>query len=218
MPNRQEALKKYGEGEARHFYDTAVYDTADPIREWRRSYIARLALKPGETVLDVGCGTGASFAFLEEGVGPGGRVIGIDQSPEQLAVARALIERSDWRNVTLIQSPVEDAEIPDPADAALFSYSHDIQRTPRALENVLNSLKPGGRIVVVGMRWMPWWNIAVNFRTWRFGRNFITTFEGFRRPWNNLEKLVSSIEVESLVPRFGTRASLCGTYIAVARK
>jgi hypothetical protein len=66
---------------------------------------------------------------------------------------------------------------------------------------------------------MPWWNLAVNFRTWRIVRNFITTFEGFSKPWNNLEKLVSSIEVESFVPEFGTHTALrCGTYIAVARK
>jgi demethylmenaquinone methyltransferase/2-methoxy-6-polyprenyl-1,4-benzoquinol methylase len=83
-------------------------------------------LKSGEVVLDVGCGSGLSFSILEEGVGHKGSIIGIDQSPEPLALARTLVEQSGWENVTLINSAVEDAQIPMTADAALFSFTHDI--------------------------------------------------------------------------------------------
>jgi ubiquinone/menaquinone biosynthesis C-methylase UbiE len=114
MPRRHEALRKYHGGPARSFYDAE----SDGIEGFRRQYVGRLGLELGETVLDVGCGTGLSFAMLEEGVGPQGRVIGIEQSPDQLALTRALAERSNWHNVTLMNSPAEDANIPAGADAS----------------------------------------------------------------------------------------------------
>ncbi len=154
MPDRQSALNKYREGRARAIYDTARAQGDDPRRQeilehyvqFRAQGVAKLALKPGETVLDVGCGTGLSFSDLETGVAAEGRIIGIEQSPEQLTRARALIERSGWQNITLINSAVEDAQIPVGANAALFSFTHDILSTPRAVENVVKSLPPGDEL------------------------------------------------------------------------
>jgi len=213
MPNRELALKKYREGYARLSYDRGLFKETD----FRRLYIGKLALKSGEVVLDVGCGSGASFSILKEGVGREGSIIGIDQSPEQLALARTLIEQSGWENITLIDSAVEDAQISVTADAALFSFSHDIMRTPLAVQNVVRSLKPGARIVVTGMKWAPWWALATNWRTWRGTRNFISTFEGFSKPWSHLAKLVSSLEVESLI-RPAPNMGKVSMYIAVGRK
>ena len=160
-----------------------------------------------------------SFSILEEGVGREGSIIGIDQSPEQLALARALAEQSGWENVTLINSAVEDAQIPMTADAALFSFTHDIMRTPLAVQNVVRSLKPGARIVVVGVKWAPWWALATNWRTWPVARNFISTFEGFNEPWSHLAKLISSLEVESLIfPDPSVPNKGVSRYIAVGRK
>lgn len=214
MPNRELALKKYREGHARLAYDGVLYQETD----FRRLYIGKLALKPGEVILDVGCGSGLSFSLLEEGVGREGSIIGIDQSPEQLALARTLVEQSGWENVTLINSAVEDAQIPVTADAALFSFTHDIMRTPLAVQNVVRSLKPGARIVVIGMKWAPWWALTTNWRTWRFTRNFISTFEGFSEPWSHLAKLVSSLEVELLIYPTPHTTREVSMYIAVGRK
>jgi SAM-dependent methyltransferase len=139
MPNRDRSLRKYREGYARAVFDQASTPTADSREQeihiraihFRQQCIAKLALKQGETVIDAGCGTGLSFAALENGVGAGGSIIGIDQSLEQLAQARALVARSGWQNISLLNSPVEDAQIPVTADAALFCLTYDIMRTPR---------------------------------------------------------------------------------------
>jgi ubiquinone/menaquinone biosynthesis C-methylase UbiE len=225
MPNRDRSLQKYRDGYARTFFDRASAPTADPrgqelrIRaiHFRLQCVGKLALRPGETVIDAGCGTGLSFPALEDGVGSGGCIIGIDQSSEQLVQARALATRNRWRNIALLNSPVEDAQIPVTADAALFFLTHDIMRTPRAVQNVVSSLRDGGRIVVVGRKWAPWWRLLTNWRTWQGARRFVTTFEGFRKPWSHLEELVPSLEVESMFQP-GPTGGKVGTHVVVARK
>ena len=85
---------------------------------------------PGEVILDVGCGTGLNFAAIEEGIGPQGRLIGIEPCPEMLALARERVEDSGWRNVTLVAAAAEDAAVPATADGALFCGVHDVMRSP----------------------------------------------------------------------------------------
>ena len=58
------------------------------------------------------------------------------------AMARERIAGQGWRNVTVVQSPAEDAQIPVTADAALFCAVHDILQSPDALRNVITKLVP----------------------------------------------------------------------------
>ncbi len=57
----------------------------------RSRAIAQLELKIGESVLDFGCGTGLSFALLEQGIGPSGRIAVVELTPAMLAKAREKI-------------------------------------------------------------------------------------------------------------------------------
>jgi len=161
----------------------------------RRRAIHLLQLRRGEVVIDVGCGTGLSIPILLEAVGQEGHVIGIDQSPEMLAKARRRVETNGWLNVSLIEAPVEDARIPAEADAALFALSHDIIRTPKALENVVRHIRPGGRVAVVGVKWAPWWALPIRIYQWYGCRGGMTTYEGLGRPWSHLKRLVPSLRV-----------------------
>jgi ubiquinone/menaquinone biosynthesis C-methylase UbiE len=54
----------------------------------RKHAVDRLSLKPGDCVLDVGCGTGRNFPFLREAIGPSGRIYGVDLSAGMLRKAR----------------------------------------------------------------------------------------------------------------------------------
>jgi demethylmenaquinone methyltransferase/2-methoxy-6-polyprenyl-1,4-benzoquinol methylase len=180
---------------------------------YRRRTVQRLAAQPGEVILDVGCGTGLNFCQLEAGIGPNGRLIGIDLSPEMLTRARARIERHGWSNVELVQSDAEHARLRvRGADAALLCGVHDVMRSPAALENVLGHLRHRGRVVAGGPKWAPWSRpdgAALNLLTWSVNRGYVTTFEGFDEPWSHLASLVTDLEVE--VVYFG------GGYIAAGR-
>ncbi len=173
-----------------------------PFAGLRRRAVDLLDLNPGDSVLDVGCGTGLAFPLLEEAIGPEGRIIAIDQSPEMLGRARASVEASGWKNIQVIQSRIEEAAIPGQVDAALFAFSHDIARSPEAVENVVQHLKPGGRVAAVGVTWGPWWALPFNLIQWLTMRRGATTYEGLDRPWSNLEKLIPGLQVTKPGVRF----------------
>ena len=201
-PDPQRALEKY----RRH---APGYDaTAARTMALRRRTVALLALRPGDVVLDVACGTGLSFALLLERVGPTGTVVGVELSPEMLAQARARVQSNGWRNVVLIESSMEAARIDLPLDAILFNYTHDVLRSRAALERAFGHARPGARVAVAGVKHPPWWFFPV--RLWRFAhaRPYLTTFEGLARPWSLLERYVTELEVTPVL--FGTNYMAAG--------
>ncbi len=204
-PNRELALELYRKMAPRYDRGGAKW----PFNGLRRRAVDNLNLQPGDSVVDAGCGTGLSFDLLEEGVGPGGRIIAIDQSPDMLARAQKRVEANGWANITIIEAPVEDAAIPIHADAALFALSHDIMRSQKAVGNVVEHVKPGGRISVVGMTWNPWWALPFNIIHAIKLRRGATTYEGLGRPWTLLKELVPQLEVSRVF-----RAHKGGYYFA----
>jgi acyl dehydratase/ubiquinone/menaquinone biosynthesis C-methylase UbiE len=165
------------------------------LEPYRRRAISQLRLRPGDVVLDAGCGTGLNFERIQAAIGPGGRLIGIDPSPEMLAAALARVEAAGWANVTLLQASAEEAVVPEPADAVLFAFTHDLVQSPEALANLLGQARPGGRVAAAGPKWT---TVApqLNPIVWQVASQFVTTFEGFRRPWTELERAVPGLEVE----------------------
>jgi acyl dehydratase/ubiquinone/menaquinone biosynthesis C-methylase UbiE len=165
------------------------------LEPYRRRAVSRLRLQPGDVVLDVGCGTGMSFGPIQAAIGPTGRLVGIDPSPEMLGNARARAEAAGWEHVTLLEAGAEDAVVPGPADAVLFAFTHDVVRSPKALANLLGQVRPGGRLAAAGPKWTPF-APQLNPLVWQVARPYVTTFDGFRRPWAELERAVPCLTVE----------------------
>jgi SAM-dependent methyltransferase len=165
---------------------------------YRRAVVEALPVCRGQVVLDVGCGTGLCYGSLQEKVGPQGSVVGIEESPEMVAVARERIEQEGWRNVTVVQSPAEDAQITSIADAALFCAVHDILQSPDALRNVLSKLRPGARVAAGGGKWAAPWMVAVNVPVTMLHAPYVRSFEGFGRPWHHLAQLLDDVHVREL--------------------
>jgi SAM-dependent methyltransferase len=82
---------------------------------YRRLAIEALHLKKGDTVIDIGCGTGLNFARIEQQIGTEGKLIGVDLTDRMLAQARTRIVRNGWSNVELSQT-----------DAAAYVYDHSL--------------------------------------------------------------------------------------------
>jgi hypothetical protein len=119
------------------------------------------------------------------------------------------VAKAGWQNVTLIEAPVEEAAIPVLADAVFFHFTHDVMRNTAALENVFRHAKPGARIVSAGSKRAPWWNVPVNVVMWRISRLYVTTFEGFARPWSHLKQYVPDLRIKPVL--FGAGYIAWGT-------
>ena len=175
-PDRARALANYARL-------AAGYDaTCGHILHLRRQAIARLELRPGETVFDVACGTGATLPPLAEKVLPRGRVIGIEQSPEMAAQAAARVR--ELRGIEIVRTSVEDLAVDARADAMLFSYTHDVLQSPAAIARLKAHAKPGCRVALIGVRLQPWsWGLALNLFMLVRARRYFTTYRGLHAPW-----------------------------------
>jgi len=174
----------------------AGYDrTCGPTWTIRERTIAGLDLEPGQRVLDVACGTGLSLALLRDRVGEGGHVYGFDHSGEMLDQARARVAAAGWRNVTLLASAAQELTLPQPVDALLFHYTHDILRSVAALEHILACARPGARVAIAGIKYFPRWLAPLN--AWVYLKNY--GYNGapgeLRSPWDRIAPRLADWEV-----------------------
>lgn len=108
------------------------------------------ALRPGEHVLDLGCGAGTDTLVAAQMVGPGGRVTGIDMTPEMLAKARASAAEMGAENVDLVEGEAESLPFPDESFDVIISNGviDLIPDKDAVFSEMFRVLKPGGRIQV----------------------------------------------------------------------
>lgn len=105
-------------------------------------------LRPGETVLDVGCGSGTDLLLAARHVAPGGRAIGVDMTAEMIATTRAAASEAglahvEVRSGELHELPVEDASVDVVISNGVLNLAHDKRR---AFAEIARVLRPGGRL------------------------------------------------------------------------
>lgn len=113
--------------------------------------VETLALAPGMTALDAGCGPGRLTLPLAKGVGPAGRVIALDIQPGMLARARMKTEAAGHANVEFLAAGLGDGKLPGHQvdRAVLVTVLGEIPHPAAALAELFRALKPGGILAVV---------------------------------------------------------------------
>ena len=129
-----------------------IYLTPDII-EQRRATRALLHLKPGATVLDVGCGPGFLLAEMADEMGDSGRLSGIDASTDMIALARercASRSRIDLQEADALALPFADAAFDVVISTQVYEYVADIAT---ALREAARVMRPGGLLLIVATDW-----------------------------------------------------------------
>ncbi|MGD9902868.1 MAG: class I SAM-dependent methyltransferase [Vicinamibacterales bacterium] len=132
---------------------TAAADTFDTLPFWHefgRRTIARVQLSPGERVLDLCCGTGASALPAARAVGPTGAVLGVDLTPALVDVAARAAARAELAHARFAVGDVETVAFPPASFDAVVSvfglfFADDMAGV---LRRAWSWLAPGGRLAV----------------------------------------------------------------------
>jgi SAM-dependent methyltransferase len=177
----------------------------------RKKAVSRLELKPGDHVLEVGCGTGRNLSPLVQAVGASGQVYGVDLSEGMLAEARKLRAKAGWRNVKLIRSDAAAYKVPVEVAGVIFSLSYAVIPHHReALHHAWQQLLPGGYLVIMDAK-LPsniLGKLLHPFVVWTSKLTVLGNPD--IRPWDELKELADDVEMEEV--SFGTY------YLCRARK
>ena len=172
----------------------------------RRRAVARLELQPGDAVLDVACGRGSNFPYLQRAVGQQGRVVGVDYSPDMLAGAAEVVRRRGWGNVELVEGDAAEISYRGEFDAALCTIAMSvIPRWREALRRMVEAVRPGGGVVVMDGRLGTGWRRVGNAYARLFGRVVVA----------DLGRDIPG-EFRRLLPHAAEETMLFGTYFVIS--
>jgi SAM-dependent methyltransferase len=110
-------------------------------------------IEPGDTVLDLGCGSGIDTILAARRTGPAGRVIALDFLPAMLDRTATAARRAGLRNVETLHADIEDISLPDHSVDQIISNGvfNLSPRKARALAECRRVLRPGGKFCVADM-------------------------------------------------------------------
>jgi len=164
-------------------------------QHYRRQAVAALALRPGATVVDLGCGTGRNFPLLRAAVGPQGRVVGVDLTDAMLSAAEGRVRAEGWTNVELVEADAATYEFPAATDAILSTFA--VTLAPgydQILRRAAGALAPGGRLAILDLklteRWPSW---LVRLAAWANRPYGVTIELGDRHPWESVRQYTDEI-------------------------
>lgn len=168
--------------------------------KYRKQSVSALGLNPGDTVVEIGCGTGLNFPYLLESIGETGRLIGVDFTGAMLEKAREKIHRNGWQNVDLVETDAARYAFPDGIQGVLSTFALTlVPEYEQIINHAAHALAPGGRLVISDFKkpdqW-PLWLVKLGVLiTKPFG---VTLDLTDRKPWEVMRRYFSRVTVVEL--------------------
>lgn len=132
-------------------YIASLEDPARDAYQKPHEVMEALAIKPGETIADVGAGSGYFSLRFAQHVGERGRVYAVDVSPDMIVHLNRRVRDHGLRNVTTILAPPDDPLLPDGSIDRFFFCDvwHHVEKQDQYLALMRRMLKPGGQVVMI---------------------------------------------------------------------
>jgi demethylmenaquinone methyltransferase/2-methoxy-6-polyprenyl-1,4-benzoquinol methylase len=167
---------------------------------YRKIAVEALRLKPGDRVVEIGCGTGLNFSLLQEKVGEGGKIIGVDLTDAMLKGAADRIERNGWSNVELVRSDAASFRFPEKIDGVLSTFALTLEPDyDGVIARGAAALKPGRRWVVLDVKLPSNWLRYLAPLLILLVRPFAVSMEVAKRhPWESIETHLTNTTVQEL--------------------
>jgi ubiquinone/menaquinone biosynthesis C-methylase UbiE len=151
---REHLLETYRK-KAKHYDITSRFYPVPgyPQRAQRLRAVQSLGLRPGDSVVEIACGTGLNFSLIEQAIGPDGRIVGVDLTDAMLSQAQRRIETNGWSNISLVQADAAEFDFPTAVDAILSTYA--LTQVPECGDVIAHgaaALAHGGRWVVLDLK------------------------------------------------------------------
>lgn len=197
--NKQEMDALYRKRAARYDLAIWIYQLFGFRMDWYRQLsVDALQLRPGDAVIELGCGTGLNFPLLRRAVGAEGRIIGVDLTDAMLDKARSRVRRADWHNVDLVQADVSAYAFPAGVAGVLSTFA--ITLVPEYDEVICaasRALKRGGRLAVFDLKkpsnWPDW---LIRVAAW-LNKPFGVSLElAERHPWESIGRYLTSVQYQ----------------------
>ncbi len=123
-----------------------------PIQRYRREAVEAMSVGEGDTVLEIGCGTGLNFPYIQDRIGPGGRLVALDYTPAMIEQATRKVDENGWRNVEFVRGDAAEVEtlVNGTVDGAIsMACLCIVPGWERAIAGAAALLRPGGRLAVL---------------------------------------------------------------------
>lgn len=157
---------------------------------YRRLAAEALTVSAGDTVVEIGCGTGLNFPLVEQRIGAEGHLIGVDLTEAMLDGARRRIVTHGWENVDLVCTPAAAYRFPTRVDGVLSTFALTLEPEFEAvIEAAARALKPGGRFVLLDLKIPEGWLGRMAPLLLPLVRPFAVSMAVARRqPWRAMER------------------------------
>lgn len=123
------------------------------IPKYRKMAVQELELSEGDTVVELGCGTGSNFDLVLDEIGPNGKLIGVDITDKMIEQARKKVQENGWKNVELVLCDIAEYKFPEAVDGIFstgaLSYSPHYDKI---IKRGYDALKTGKNFVLLDFK------------------------------------------------------------------
>lgn len=171
---------------------------------YRTLAVAALHLKPGDTVVEIGCGTGLNISRLHSAVGDGGRVIGVDLTDAMLEQAARRIENHGWQNITLTQADAASYDFPSGVQGVISTFALTlVPEYEQVMVRAEQALAPKGRFVLLDLKQPTGWPLWIVRLGVAASRPFGVTLDlAQRKPWEAMYRIFAKVTLSELYAGF----------------